>query len=182
MNQVYVHWEQRDCLGQSLRRIYPIASSARSSSDCVRRRRNHGPTRTRITSCRIRLRRLGLPRCLGGVDAAPAPAAGVARILARTHLGMATAKRGHLPLKRDRCDRPILSAAGGEPHRTRDWESKRRSQSVSYGGPAHRCYGAQAHHHQKGVAKRISSHFAFEERPQRLVLNHRLYRVLRRAL
>src|ERR1051326_4431252 len=43
----------------------------------------------------------------------PAPAADVARILARTHLGMAAAERGDLLFKFDRRDCPILSAAGG---------------------------------------------------------------------
>ena len=37
---------------------------------------------------------LGYLPAVGGVDAAPATAAGVARILARTHLGMAAAERG----------------------------------------------------------------------------------------
>lgn len=48
---------------------------------------------------------------VGRVDAAPATATGVARILARTHFGMPTAQRGDLLLKLDRCDCAILTAA-----------------------------------------------------------------------
>src|SRR3954470_19490972 len=56
---------------------------------------------------------LGHLAAVGGVDAAPARAAGIARILARTHLGMAATKRGDLLVELDRRDRPILAAAGG---------------------------------------------------------------------
>src|SRR6185369_16809703 len=54
---------------------------------------------------------LGYLAAVGAVDATPAPAAGVARILARTHLGMTAADRGDLLLKLDRRDRPVLAAA-----------------------------------------------------------------------
>src|SRR4029453_12940086 len=56
---------------------------------------------------------LGYLLAIGGVNATPAPAARVARTLARTHLGMAAADRRNLLLELDGRDRPILSAAGG---------------------------------------------------------------------
>jgi len=91
---------------------------------------------------------LGYLAAVGGVDAAPAPATGVARILARAHLGMATAKRGDLFLKRDRCDCPIPSAASGA---NVNGTGRNRSgvELVSYGWPVYRGYGAQAHHQQQ---------------------------------
>ena len=50
---------------------------------------------------------------VGSVDPASSAAASVARILARTHLGMAAAERSDLLSKFDRRDRPIGSTAGG---------------------------------------------------------------------
>src|SRR2546423_11196859 len=79
---------------------------------------------------------LGYLAAVGGVDAAPAPAAGVARILARTHLGMAAAERGDLLLKIDRRDSPILSAAGGA-NVDRPGRKRSRVEPVSYGPPIH---------------------------------------------
>ena len=101
---------------------------------------------------------------VGGVDAAPAPAAGVARILARTHLGMAAAERGDLLLKIDRRDSPILSAAGGA---NVDGTGRNRSrvELVSYGRPVHRGYGAQAHYQQQRVQSGSHRIVAFEELP-----------------
>jgi len=57
--------------------------------------------------------RLGDFVAVGGVNAAAAPTARVARVLAGTHLGMATAKRPYLLVKLDRRDRAILSGAFG---------------------------------------------------------------------
>ncbi len=91
---------------------------------------------------------LGYLAAIVGVHAAPAPAARVARILARTHLGMAAAESGDLLLKLDRRDRPILSTTDGT---NENGTGRNRSgvELVGDGRPIHRGYGAQAHHHHQ---------------------------------
>ena len=110
---------------------------------------------------------------VGGVDAAPAPAADVARVLARTHLGMAAAERGDLFLKLDHRDRPILSAAGGANLNGTGW-NRSGVELVSYGWPVHRGYGAQSHHQQQRVQSG-SHRLCRRGASPRIVANHRLH-------
>ena len=120
---------------------------------------------------------LGYLAAVGGVDAAPAPATGVARILARAHLGMATAKRGDLFLKRDRCDCPIPSAASGRKRKRHRSESKRRRACQLWLARSSLLRRSGSPPPTRG-AKRISSHLPSRS-DRRLVLNHRLYLVFK---
>ena len=118
---------------------------------------------------------LGYLTAVGGVNAAATPAAGVARILARTHFGMAAAERGDPLFKLHRRDCPILSAAGGA-----NINSTGRNRSgvelVSYGWPVHRGYHAQAAHQHQRVQTGSRQFFASEERAHDFVVDFTVFR------